>query len=305
MPAIRTHATDTCVPCLLHDYRVLSTRVPCVCVHAQGVHLYDAAANSQRGKYHHKAAVLDCCLENDSTAYSGGLDRSVMRYDFSSETPTSLGEHGDAVRCVDFSADHRVLVTGSWDKTAKLWDPRAATALQASVDVPGKVYTQALGPDGSHLLIVGTADRHVQIFDLRSLAEPLHARESSLKFQTRCIRAFTTGDGYALSSIEGRVAMEYISSDDQSKKYAFKCHRQKVAGKEHVFPVNALAFNKRWGTFATGGCDGFVNIWDGQHKKRLCQLPKFAVGVASMDFNHDGSLLAIATSYTFEEGDVE
>lgn len=28
----------------------------------------------------------------------------------------------------------------------------------------------------------------------------------------------------------------------------------------------------RYGTFATGGCDGFVNVWDGTNKKRLYQV---------------------------------
>ena len=28
----------------------------------------------------------------------------------------------------------------------------------------------------------------------------------------------------------------------------------------------------RYGTFATGGCDGYVNVWDGNNKKRLYQV---------------------------------
>jgi len=59
----------------------------------------------------------------------------------------------------------------------------------------------------------------------------------------------------------------------------------------------------RYGTFATGGCDGIINVWDGAQKKRLCQYPQYPTSIAAMDFNNDGSLLAIAASYTFEEGD--
>ena len=36
-----------------------------------------------------------------------------------------------------------------------------------------------------------------------------------------------------------------------------------------VYPVNALAFHPSYGTFATGGCDGKVIMWDGQNKIRL------------------------------------
>ena len=48
--------------------------------------------------------------------------------------------------------------------------------------------------------------------------------------QTRCLSCFPNKSGYVLSSIEGRVAVEYLDpgSDAQKKKYAFKCHRIKV-----------------------------------------------------------------------------
>jgi cell cycle arrest protein BUB3 len=48
--------------------------------------------------------------------------------------------------------------------------------------------------------------------------------------------------GYALSSIEGRVAVEYLDTDSevQKKKYAFKCHRIKEGGIEKIYPVNAI-----------------------------------------------------------------
>jgi len=45
-----------------------------------------------------------------------------------------------------------------------------------------------------------------------------------------------------------------------------------------------------------------VNIWDGKNKKRLWQSNAYATGIASLAFNHDGSRLAIAASYTFEQG---
>lgn len=58
--------------------------------------------------------------------------------------------------------------------------------------------------------LVATADRRVVCHDLRSLAEPEFERESSLKYQTRCVRVFPDGSGFAISSIEGRVAIEYF-----------------------------------------------------------------------------------------------
>jgi len=266
------------------------------------VRLYDVYVNQVRAQYTHKQAVLDCCFSDPVHSYSGGLDRALKGYDFNSSAETILGTHDEAIRCIVYSQETGLLATGSWDKTIKLWDPRAPNSFRGTFEQPGKVYTM----DTTHRrLVVGTNGRHVYIYDLRNMNEILQKRESSLKFQTRAIRCFPNGEGYVLSSIEGRVAVEYFdpSPEVQAKKYAFKCHRAKVDSTENVYPVNAITFHPKHGTFATGGCDGVVNIWDGQNKKRLRQFPKYPSSVSSLSFSPDGKYLAVASSYTFEEGE--
>jgi cell cycle arrest protein BUB3 len=49
----------------------------------------------------------------------------------------------------------------------------------------------------------------------------------------------------------------------------------------------------------------FTVIWDGYNKKKLTSLPAFPTSIAALAFNHDGTELAIASSYTFEEGERE
>ena len=46
---------------------------------------------------------------------------------------------------------------------------------------------------------------------------------------------------------------------------------------------------------------GLVNIWDGQNKKRLCQFHKYHTSISSLSFSNDGSTLAIACSYMYED----
>ncbi|VEL23262.1 unnamed protein product, partial [Protopolystoma xenopodis] len=53
------------------------------------------------------------------------------------------------------------------------------------------------------------------------------------------------------------------------------------------------------------GCDGFVNIWDGFNRKRLAQLHRFHTSIASLDFSDDGTQLAIAAAYMYENGQLE
>nr|GEY17002.1 hypothetical protein [Tanacetum cinerariifolium] len=51
--------------------------------------------------------------------------------------------------------------------------------------------------------------------------------------------------GYALSSVEGRVAMEFfdLSEAGQSKNYIFKCHTKSEGERDIVYPVNTIAFH--------------------------------------------------------------
>lgn len=264
------------------------------------VQLHDAQLNQLRAKYEHKAAVLDCCLPDDTRAFSGGLDCGLKLHDFASANEETLGSHQAPIRCLEYSADTSLVVSGSWDKTVGLWDVRQKESLVKSAPQPGKVFTMSLA---GTKLVVGTSGLHIPIWDLRHMDAPVEKRVSSLKYQTRAIRCFPDKTGYALGSVEGRVAIEYFDKAAQKKKYAFKCHRSTKAQVTTVYPVNALAFNPKYGTFATGGCDGIVSIWDGANKKRLCQLCKYPTGISSLAFNHDGSLLAVASSYTYEQGE--
>lgn len=164
-------------------------------------------------------------------------------------------------------------------------------------------------------LVVAMASRALHIYALSDLVsastaqavEPWQRRESSLKFMTRAVACMPNDQGYASSSIEGRVAVEWFdpSTDSQARKYAFKCHRQNSAetkGVDVVYPVNALAFHPVQGTFASGGGDGFVALWDGVAKRRIRQYQKYAASVSALSFSADGRFLAVAVSPSFEDG---
>lgn len=64
-------------------------------------------------------------LKDAVHSYSGGLDNTLKMYDFNSTAETVLGSHSNAVRCVEYCSEVNGIITGSWDSTIKLWDPRS------------------------------------------------------------------------------------------------------------------------------------------------------------------------------------
>ena len=122
-------------------------------------------------------------------------------------------------------------------------------------------------------------NRQIVVYDLATSPTLLCEKESLLKFSLRSIAAFTDGNGYVVGSIEGRVGVEYISSLEQEKPFSFRCHRKTDAYNELCYPVNSICVHPlyfltswstcRYRTFATGGADGSVCIWDASAKKRL------------------------------------
>ncbi|CDH56796.1 mitotic checkpoint protein bub3 [Lichtheimia corymbifera JMRC:FSU:9682] len=264
------------------------------------VRLYDVELNEKRAQFDNKGAVLDACFAGIDVAYSGGLDRQIKMLNLENKTEQVIGSHDEAVRCLCWSSETNSVYSGSWDKTLRVWDSRSSEAQQLKHQLPEKVFSMDLN---NNRLVVAMANREIHVYDIRNMNEPEQQRMSSLRYMLKCVRCMPDGQGYACSSIEGRVALEYFDAEAQSKKYAFKSHRQVINDTEVVYPVNALAFHPIYGTFASGGSDCVVSIWDGVNRKRIKQFQRYPDEISSLSFSPDGKMLAVASSYTFDEGE--
>jgi cell cycle arrest protein BUB3 len=103
------------------------------------VRMYDVDHNTMVYQYKHSMAVFDCAFHDVNHAYSGGLDKVLKCFDFTAQRETIVGTHDDAIRCVHYCPEVNVIITGSWDKTVKLWDPRMPTCA-GNFKQPDKVF---------------------------------------------------------------------------------------------------------------------------------------------------------------------
>ncbi|KAF3989400.1 hypothetical protein FT663_02764 [Candidozyma haemuli var. vulneris] len=285
------------------------------------VRIYEVDPNSgqNQGKalFEHEGPVLSARWSTDgSKVCSGAADKQVKLFDLASQQSQQIGVHDAPVRAVRFvqcgPTNTEVVVSGSWDKTLKYWDTRSPQPI-STIQLPERVYCM----DASQkLLVVGCADRHIAAIDLNNPQQIFKSSQSALKYQTRVVSCYPQGNGYAIGSIEGRCAIQYIDEAEQQKSgFSFRCHRtlpngapatssaRTVPNQEvHVYPVNAISFHPIYGTFSTAGSDGTFCFWDKDARQRLKNFPSVKASITATAFNRNGTIFAYAKSYDWSQG---
>lgn len=225
----------------------------------------------------------------------GGCDNKGFVWDIASGQKTQFAAHDAPIKEVAWVPDQNFLLTGSWDKTLRYWDVRA-NKMAGSVQQPERVYAMDCK---APLLVVGTAGRHVLIYDVRKPTQPVRTLPSPLKYQTRCINIFPDRTGMAIGSIEGRVAIHHVEDPPPAgrKNFAFKCHRLD----NNIYSINCVVFNNR-GTFATCGADGSIAFWDKDAQHRLKQFSANNNPVTAADFNPNSTVFGYAVGYDWGRG---
>ncbi|EIE22298.1 WD40 repeat-like protein [Coccomyxa subellipsoidea C-169] len=266
------------------------------------VRCYEVQANGQsagKAAISHDQPVLCSDWSADgSTVFTGGCDNVAKMWNLQTNQTQVVAKHDAPIRHL-FSVKemNNMLVTGSWDKTIRYWDLRQPNPVHTQ-QLPERVYAM----DVTHpLLVVGMANRRIQVFNMSNPQTVYKDLESPLKFQTRCVTCFPDSTGYLVGSIEGRVAVHHVEDNMQSKNFTFKCHRD---GND-IYAVNSIAFHPQYGTFVTAGSDGAFNFWDKDSKQRLKAMLKCSQPIPCSTFNRDGTIYAYAVSYDWSRGYAE
>ncbi|KAF9318129.1 hypothetical protein BG000_008120 [Podila horticola] len=254
-----------------------------------------------KAMYSHDGPVLTCQWSPDgSKLASGGADSAGKLFDVSTGQATQFAKHDQPIKSLRWIDGANIVATGGWDKMIKYWDLRQQTPI-SSVAISDRLYS--MDTHGS-LLVAATADMSIAMYDMSNPTVPFRTIQSPLKMQTRVVSCFTTGGGFAVGSIEGRVAIQYSDVKDNQGNFSFKCHRDgaPAARDSSVYAVNAISFHPIYGTFATAGSDGGFTFWDKDSKQKLKVFSKQNGPISAAAFNRNGSIYAYAVSYDWSKG---
>src|SRR5258708_7443396 len=91
--------------------------------------------------------------------------------------------HTDFVCCVSYSPNGRHVVSGSWDKTIRIWDAETGAAVGEPITGHvGSVSSIAYSPDGQHIVSSGSQGKTVHVWSSSLHTSIQHPSPSNLTY---------------------------------------------------------------------------------------------------------------------------
>ncbi|MGO9401808.1 MAG: WD40 repeat domain-containing protein, partial [Xanthobacteraceae bacterium] len=197
------------------------------------------------------------------------------------------GMHTAPIKSVSVDATGHFIVTGSEDKTVRLWSPIDGKLLR-TIRVPagpgnlGKIYAVAMRPDGDLVAVGGQQS----IYLVETLTGKMTARIAGLPSGTNSL-AFSSDGRYLAAGFVGSNGLRVY---DRDRQWAETFSDMDYGGDR----LWGLTFASDDGRLATASFDGKVRLYDRDFK--LVVPPRKATGgdrPFTIAFSPDGNILAL------------
>ncbi len=197
-----------------------------------------------------------------------------------------LTGHRGWVRSIAVSRNGKLLATGSYDRTLRLWDlgsGRLTANLSVHSGFVSGINSLAIAPN-NRTIASGHLDKTIKLWD----RTPPHPMQTLRGHGDAVLGVAFSPDGNRLAS---------ASADGTVRLWDWRTGRTLATiGQNGGVPLYAVAFSPDGRAIATGSRAGAVTLWDANSGQLLRQLPGHERLVRSVAFHPDGSILATSSA---------
>jgi len=232
----------------------------------------------------------------------------------------TLNGHSGEVNTLAFSRDRITLVSGSDDKTIKIWNlnnKKEIRTLKGHLDI---VYSVAISPDGQ-ILVSGSKDKTIKIWNLQTgqLINTLDGHKDFVNsvaispdgqtiasgsydhtiklWNLKTLQLIRTFEGHSAEVLSVAISPDNQTLISGSKDKSIKMWNLNT-GQEirtiqgHSGDVNAIAINTRGDMFASASDDKTVKVWNLNTGQEIRTIGTHSADVNAIAFSHDGNKIA-------------
>jgi WD40 repeat protein/tRNA A-37 threonylcarbamoyl transferase component Bud32/TPR repeat protein len=190
--------------------------------------------------------------------------------------------HTDRVRSAAFSPDGARMVTASYDKTARIWDPATGGEISLPIQHTDRLTSAAFSPDGRRI-VTASVDGTARVWDA-STGEALAVLAGHAE---RLTTAVFSPDGLRILT---------ASSDKTARLWDAQTGRQILLINGHGEGVNSAAFSPDGRQVATASDDKSVRIWDVATGRQAMLLNGHTDRARYAAFSPDGARIVTASA---------
>ncbi len=187
----------------------------------------------------------------------------------------TLEVHSDWVNSVAFSPDSTKIISGSYDKTIKIWDANTGQCLKTLEGHSRYVSSVAYSPDGTKI-ISGSYDYTIKIWNANT---------------GECLKTLK-GHKYTVESVAYSPDSKRIisgSSDETIKIWDANTGRCLKTLEGHIGDVYSVAYSPDGTKIISGSGDRTIKIWNANTGERLKTLEGHSDWVFSVAYSPDGT----------------
>ncbi|KAJ7676211.1 WD40-repeat-containing domain protein, partial [Mycena rosella] len=204
----------------------------------------------------HTGDIMAVLLTNDGYITSASRDATIRFWNPSSGAPVlePFVAHAKCVSCLASSRDGALLVSGSRDGTASVWDMQSHQML-AVFEHGDWVTCVALSPT-SAVVVTGCRDTTVKFWDMSSQRK---SRITFRKHTTPITGVIFLEDNIVISSsLDGSIYLHHLIEiwDVRTRTHALG----PLTG--HKDAVTSVAFSADGGRLVSGSWDRKIRVWD-------------------------------------------